>query len=85
MTEQASVLHILKQVEQGTLSASEALLQMKLSPFDDLGFAKVDHHRSLRQGTSEVIYGAGENAGADRRHCGKTCSPGARRPSSSPA
>ena len=60
MTEQASVLHILKQVEQGTLSASEALLQLKLSPFDDLGFAKVDHHRSLRQGTSEVIYGAGK-------------------------
>ena len=60
MSEQASILHILQQVEQGTLSADEALIQMKLSPFDDLGFAKVDHHRSLRQGTSEVIYGAGK-------------------------
>ena len=57
MTEQASVLHILKQVEQGTLSASEALLQMKLAPFEDLGYAKVDYHRAVRQGASEVIYG----------------------------
>ena len=45
---------------QGTMSASDALLHLKLTPFDDLGFAKVDHHRSLRQGTSEVIYGAGK-------------------------
>ncbi len=60
MSEQANALHILEQVAQGRLSAQEALLHLKLSPFDDLGFAKVDHHRSLRQGTSEVIYGAGK-------------------------
>lgn len=60
MSDQASVLHVLEQVASGTLSAADALLALKRSPFDDLGFAKVDHHRSLRQGAAEVIYGAGK-------------------------
>ena len=60
MGSQDSILHILQQVEQGALSASEALLSLKLEPFEDLGFAKVDHHRGLRQGVPEVIYGAGK-------------------------
>ena len=60
MGSQDAILHILQQVEQGTLSASEALLSLKLEPFEDLGFAKVDHHRGLRQGVPEVIYGAGK-------------------------
>ena len=36
------------------------MLALKLAPFEDLGYAKVDHHRSLRQGAAEVIYGAGK-------------------------
>ena len=60
MSDQAAALHILEQVSAGTLSAAEALVQLRLAPFDDLGFAKVDHHRSLRQGVGEVIYGAGK-------------------------
>ena len=60
MSEQSEALEILHRVERGELKADEALLRLKLAPFDDLGFAKVDHHRSLRQGTSEVIYGAGK-------------------------
>ena len=36
------------------------MLQMKTAPFEDLGFAKVDHHRALRQGAAEVIYGSGK-------------------------
>ena len=60
MGSQSSILHILEQVEQGKLSASQALLSLKLEPFEDLGFAKVDHHRGLRQGAPEVIYGAGK-------------------------
>ena len=60
MSEQTEALEILHQVARGELNADEALLRLKLAPFDDLGFAKVDHHRSLRQGTSEVIYGAGK-------------------------
>ena len=51
---------ILEQVSAGDLTVEQALLQLKLAPFEDLGFAKVDHHRALRQGTAEVIYGAGK-------------------------
>ena len=36
----------------------EALLKLKIEPFEDLGFAKIDHHRQLRQGIGEVVYGA---------------------------
>ena len=55
-----AVLDILKQVEAGALSAEDALTQLKLAPIDDLGFAKVDLHRELRQGIAEVIYGQGK-------------------------
>lgn len=55
------ILDILKQVENGSLSAEKAVLQLKLEPFESVGnFAKLDHHRALRQGTAEVIYGAGK-------------------------
>ncbi len=60
MSEQTDILKILREVEAGRLSAADALLSLRLAPFDDLGFAKVDHHRSLRQGAAEVIYGAGK-------------------------
>ena len=36
------------------------MLKLKVEPFEDLGFAKVDHHRGIRQGAAEVIYGAGK-------------------------
>ena len=52
--------HILEQVRRGELTVDQAVLQLKLAPFEDLGYAKVDHHRSLRQGAAEVIYGAGK-------------------------
>ena len=51
---------ILNQVAAGTLSVDDALLQLKQEPFSDLGYAKVDHHRALRQGAAEVVYGAGK-------------------------
>jgi len=57
---QQDILRILKQVEQGGLSAEDALLRLKMEPFEDIGFAKLDHHRALRQGVAEVIYGAGK-------------------------
>ncbi|WP_163536050.1 nickel pincer cofactor biosynthesis protein LarB [Gracilibacillus sp. YIM 98692] len=49
---------ILKQIENGTLTAEEA--KTKLSTFENLGFAKVDHHRKKRQGFPEVIFGEGK-------------------------
>ncbi|MCI9125769.1 MAG: nickel pincer cofactor biosynthesis protein LarB [Eubacterium sp.] len=51
---------ILKSVAEGTMSIDEAVLELKKEPFEDLGFAKVDHHRVIRQGVAEVIYGAGK-------------------------
>ncbi len=53
---------ILEAVRDGRVSVDEALLKLKTEPFDDLGYAKVDHHRRLRQGSAEVIYGAGKTA-----------------------
>lgn len=51
---------VLQAVQDGTMSVEAALLQLKSEPFDDIGFAKVDLHRRVRQGVSEVIYGAGK-------------------------
>lgn len=55
-----NVLSILQQVQAGDLTPEQAALQLKTAPFEDLGFAKIDHHRAMRQGTAEVIYGAGK-------------------------
>lgn len=51
---------ILEDVKNGTLSVDEALLKLKKAPYEDIGFAKIDHHRGIRQGAAEVIYGAGK-------------------------
>ena len=49
---------ILAAVRDGKLNVEQAALQLKLEPFEEMGFAKIDHHRALRQGSAEVIYGA---------------------------
>ena len=54
------VLEILRAVESGAMSSDEAFTRLKLTPFEDIGFAKVDHHREMRQGVAEVIYGQGK-------------------------
>ena len=51
---------LLQGVRAGTVSVQDALMQLKLQPFEDIGYAKVDLHRKLRQGAAEVIYGAGK-------------------------
>lgn len=53
---------VLDAVRAGELSVDEALVKLKMEPFSDLGYAKVDLHRKLRQGAAEVIYGAGKTA-----------------------
>ena len=58
--EKREVLALLDQVAEGTVSPEEAALKFKDAPFEELGYAKVDHHRGIRQGVSEVIYGAGK-------------------------
>ena len=51
---------LLSRVQDGTTSVEDALLQLKKAPFEDIGYAKIDLHRAARQGTAEVIYGAGK-------------------------
>ena len=51
---------ILNDVASGSMSVNDALLKLKLRPFADIGYAKPDFHRQIRQGCSEVIYGAGK-------------------------
>lgn len=52
----------LEELKEGKISVDEALLAVKKQPFEDLGYAKVDFHREVRQGAAEVIYGAGKTA-----------------------
>lgn len=51
---------VLNMVKSGEMSVDDALRWMKKAPFEDIGYAKVDLHRGLRQGTAEIIYGAGK-------------------------
>jgi len=53
---------ILSGVKDGALDVDAALGALKHLPFDDLGFARVDHHRELRVGLPEVIFGQGKSA-----------------------
>jgi len=66
---------LLEEVRRGNISIQQALARLRHLPFEDLGFAKVDHHRSLRQGFPEGIMGEGKGvseiaaiARAMRRH-----------------
>ena len=54
------IKQILNCVRDGSMNVDDALLKIKTEPFADLGYAKVDLHRRVRQGMSEVIYGAGK-------------------------
>lgn len=53
---------LLEAVRAGRVSVDEALLRIKTGPFEELGYAKVDTHRGVRQGVPEVIYGEGKTA-----------------------
>ena len=56
------ITKLLQGVKDGTVSVEDALLELKKQPFKDIDFAKIDFHRKLRQGASEIIYGAGKTA-----------------------
>jgi pyridinium-3,5-biscarboxylic acid mononucleotide synthase len=60
MTSKEALLALLKNVQSGIVDPGEALGQLAHLPFEDAGFAKIDHHRSLRIGLPEVIYAAGK-------------------------
>ena len=61
MDNKQDILKLLREVAGGTVTPEDALLQLKEEPFEDLDYAKIDYHRSVRQGTAEVIYGAGKS------------------------
>ncbi len=53
---------LLKRVKSGNTSLDEAISKLKSLPFEDLGFTRIDHHRSLRKGFPEVIWGEGKTS-----------------------
>jgi NCAIR mutase (PurE)-related protein len=55
------LVELLEQVRQKKISISRAVAQLRHLPYEDLGFAKVDHHRAIRQGFPEVILGQGKD------------------------
>src|SRR5579859_7396262 len=57
---QQDLVSVLDSLLSGKLTVSAAVERLKHLPFEDLGFAKVDHHRSLRQGFAEVVFGKGK-------------------------
>jgi hypothetical protein len=57
---QSELLKIFEEIRSGALSPAKAAERVKHLPFEDIGFAKVDHHRALRQGYAEVIFGKGK-------------------------
>jgi len=61
--EQKKILSLLNSVKDGKISPEEAVLQLKKEPFEDVGYAMIDHHRGLRHGINEVIFGEGKTTG----------------------
>jgi len=58
----SETLNILQKIKNGDISPEEALSKLCTQPFEDLGYAKLDHHRELRKGIPEVIYGTGKSS-----------------------
>jgi pyridinium-3,5-biscarboxylic acid mononucleotide synthase len=58
--ERARLAELLDAVRRGTCPVDEALEQLRALPYEDLGFARIDHHRSLRNGFPEVVFGQGK-------------------------
>ena len=63
--DEPTLRNLLEDVRSGALSADDAVSRLRRLPFADLGFARVDHHRALRQGFGEAVYGPGKSP----EHC----------------
>lgn len=57
------IKRLLEDLSKGSVSVEDVMAQLKDLPFEDLGFACIDHHRGLRRGLSEVIFGEGKEPG----------------------
>jgi hypothetical protein len=62
LMDQDQLRSLLEQVRAGGMDVEAALVRMRHLPFEDLGFAKVDHHRALRHGIPEVVFARGKTA-----------------------
>lgn len=60
--ERKRILALLEGLRAGSLTIEEVLRRLKYLPFEDLGFAKVDHHRHIRRGFPEVVFGEGKSS-----------------------
>jgi NCAIR mutase (PurE)-related protein len=60
--DEPTLRQLLADVRAGVLSADDAVARLRRLPFADLGFARVDHHRALRQGLAEAVYAPGKSA-----------------------
>ena len=60
---EAQLRALMEQVRAGSVDVDNALARLRHMPFEDLGFAKVDHHRALRHGMPEVIFAMGKTPG----------------------
>ncbi|MFH1487386.1 MAG: nickel pincer cofactor biosynthesis protein LarB [Pseudomonadota bacterium] len=60
--EEESVKQLLIELKEGSVSVEDCLDRLRELPFEDIGIACIDHHRSLRRGSSEVIFGEGKEA-----------------------
>src|SRR5689334_7058501 len=58
--DQLQLRQLLDEVRSGSMDIDAALDRLRHLPFEDLGFAKVDHHRALRHGMPEVVFGQGK-------------------------
>jgi len=59
--DEPTLRQLLDDVRSGVLSADDAVTRLRRLPFADLGYARVDHHRALRQGFGEAVYGPGKS------------------------
>ena len=57
---EAQLRALFEQIREGAVDVEQALTKVRHMPYEDLGFAKVDHHRALRHGMPEVIFGLGK-------------------------
>src|ERR1700677_2923643 len=58
----SALLQLWAEVERGSITSEAAASRLSTLPFEDLGHARIDHHRSLRTGLPEVIYAEGKSA-----------------------
>ncbi|MDO8491022.1 MAG: nickel pincer cofactor biosynthesis protein LarB [Dehalococcoidia bacterium] len=60
MVDEHVIAALLNRVKAGEVSIEEAVRQLQTLPYEDIGFAKIDHHRELRRGFPEVVFGQGK-------------------------